>query len=321
MRFSALILCVILLVMPAALLGGYVNVGGRWSPEKYVPTLSVQEHYDQGFLAFNEKRWDGALIHFMVIIYHYKDSPFYADSLFYSGICYYEKSEVDIANKQFDLYLSLGGKLKNFEKVFDYKLGIANFYAQGVKKHLFGMERLPKWSPAKLDALLIYDEIIAALPGKEIAAEALYQKADLLRARIEYASSIDALQILSRRFPKHTLAAESFLRISEIYLEQSRRESQNPDFIALAQINIQRFAKCFPADRRIKIAKENLLAMKEVYAQSLYDTGRFYERKKKAHASIIYYEDTIQKFPETQAAQKSRERIAFLLTRAGANVT
>jgi outer membrane protein assembly factor BamD (BamD/ComL family) len=310
MRLLSLFFCMLLL--PIALFGGYSHVSGKWSPECYVPLYSVQEHYDKGHQELNQNNYDDALIHFMVIAYHYQESPFYNDSIFYSGVCYYFKGDLDLANKQFDRYLSFGGKLKHFEKVFEFKLEIANDYSKGLKKHLFGFERLPKWAPAKSNAISLFDEIIAALPGKEIAAQALYSKADLLKAKKRFHESIESLQLLARRFPKHTLAAESYLCISEIYLEQSRLESQNPDLLALSQVNIQRFAKAFPSDERVDLAKKNLLAMQEVYAQSLYDTGRFYERTKKPTASAIYYEDTIRKYPGTKAAAKSEERLGKL---------
>ena len=235
-------------LVPILLFGGYSHVSGKWSPERFVPLYSVQEHYDLGYGEFDKGNWDEALTHFMVITYHYSESPFYADAIYYAGICYYQLGDCEVANKQFDRYLAIGNKLKYFEKVFDYKQGIADHYASGVKKHLFGIEKLPKWMSAKSDALALYDEIIAALPGKEIAAKALYNKADLLRAKREYHDSIEALQTLARRFPKHSLAAESFLCISAIYLEQSQREAQNPDLIALAQVNILKFSKNFPAD-------------------------------------------------------------------------
>lgn len=300
------------LLLPSLLFGGYSHISGKWSPEEYAPQFSVQEHYDLGYQELYNNNWGKALIHFMVIIYHYDDSPFYNDSIFYSGICYYFKADFDLANRQFDRYLALSGKLKHFEKVFEFKYQIANHFSQGNKKHVFGKQKLPKWLPAKKDALSLYDEIIAALPGKDIAAEALFSKAQLLFRKKEHRESIEALQTVYRRFPKHPLAAESYLLISKIYLSQSRVEAQNPDLIALAQINLQRFLKSFPSDERIDEAEANLLSMKEVYAQSLYDTGRFYERKKKPYASAIYYQDTIQKYPETEAANKSRDRLAHL---------
>lgn len=274
--------------------------------------LSVQELYDVGCQKMHENNWDQALAHFSSISLYFQQTPFYADALFYSAVCTYHKSELGLANKQFDLYLNTGGKLQHFEKVFDYKLAIADQYAQGIKKRLFGVKRLPRWVSAKGDALALYEEITAALPGKEIAALALYNKAGLELVKKNYTDCLADLQLLCRKFPNHSLAAESYLLISKIYLDQSRHESQNPDLAALAQINIQRFSKNFPSDERVEVAKKNLLEMQEIYAQSLYDVGRFYERTKKPNASMIYYADALHKYPETQAALHCQERLAQL---------
>src|ERR1700734_2442875 len=99
-----------LFFIPSLLFGGYSHVSGKWSPERYVPVYSVQEHYDRGYQEMNEKNWDQSLTDFMIIYYHYPDSPFFADSVFYTGVCYYNKSEFDLANKQFDRYLLIGAK-------------------------------------------------------------------------------------------------------------------------------------------------------------------------------------------------------------------
>ncbi len=302
-------ICIFLLFLPVALFGGVSQVSGKWSPDKYIPTVSVQEHYDQGYQALYENRWDEALTNFMVVIYHYDDTPFYGDSLFYSGICHYFKADFDLANKQFDLYLSSSGKLKHFEKVFDFKYYIADYYQNGRRKHLFGVSSLPKLTSGKADAIEILEEIIAALPGKEIAAKALFAKSEILRQNKEYRESIDCLQTLARRFPKHSLSADGYVEISRIYYEQSQKEAQNPDLISLAKVNLNRFSKSFPGDERLQIAEANLLSMQEVYAISLYETGRFYERKKKPNASAIYYRDAIQKYPGTEAAMKCQTRL------------
>lgn len=307
MKRFVLLICFLLL--PFYVCAGFAQVDGKWSQEKYIPTASVQEHYDWGYQALYANDWDKALLNFTIVTIHFPDSPFYADSIFYSGVCHYFKADFDFANRQFDLYLTQSGKLKHFEKVFDFKYQIADFYRNGKKKHLFGLSKLPKWSSGKADALELLDEIAAALPGKEIAAKALYMKADILLKRRQYRESIECLQTLVRRFPKHSLAADSFVKVSEVYYDQSLREAQNPDLISLAKVNIIKFGKSFPGDERIQVAEKNLIAMEEVYAQSLYETGRFYERKKKPHASAIYYQDAIQKYPGTVAAQKSQQRL------------
>lgn len=307
-----LILYIVLCFSFVSLEGAIVQINGKWSDTRYAPTLPISEHFDLGCKYFAEEDWGEALKNFLIISLHFPNSPFYSDALFNSAVCYYQLSDYDLANKQFSKYLNLGGSLKNFEKVFEYKLEIAEAYAKGSKKRLFGVKQMPRIMPAKGDAITLYDEVVASLPGREIAAKALFGKAQLLRKRREYRESIESLQLLARRFPKHTLAADAYLMISEVYLEQSAIEAQNPDLLALAQINLNRFQKQFPGDERFAIGEKNLLNMKETFAKSLYDTGRFYEKKKKTHASRIYFNEAIKRYPETQAASRSQERLSIL---------
>lgn len=291
---------------------GIVQINGKWSDTKYAPTLSIPEHYDLGNQLLLDNQWEEALKNFLIIAIHFPESPFYADSLYQSGVCYFYLSDFDLANRQFSKYLNLGGNLKHFEKVFEFKYQIAQSYMQGSKKHLFGFQRFPRMMPARGEALSLYDEIIASLPTRDIAAEAMYGKACLLKKRKEYRESIETLQMLTRRFPKHSMAADAFLLISYIYLEQSQVEAQNPDLFSLAQINLNRFEKSFPGDERIAQGENNLIEMKEVFSKSLFDTGRFYERKKKMGASRIYYQEAIKRYPQTKSADKSQSRLAQL---------
>ncbi|MEZ5315431.1 MAG: tetratricopeptide repeat protein [Chlamydiales bacterium] len=298
--------------LPLSMSAALRQVDRKWSQKMPIPIVSIQEHYDRGCQAFYEKNWDKALLNFTIITTHFPESPFYVDSIFYLGASYYFKENFDLANQQFDLYLIQNGTLTHFEKVFDFKYEIVNQYEKGRKKHLFGLSQLPKWSSGKRDIILILDEIIAALPGKEIAAKALYMKGETFFNKREYRESINCFQILIRRFLRHSLAADSYVKISDIYYQQSLYESQNPDLISLAKVNINKFGKAFPGDERIHIAEANLIGMEEIYAQSLYNTGRFYEKKKKPCASVIYYENAIQKYPMTHGAQKSKTRLTHI---------
>ncbi len=158
----------------------------------------------------------------------------------------------------------------------------------------------------------MYDEVIASLPSREVAAKSLYGKGVLLRIRKEYRESIEALQTLTRRFPKTTEAADAFLLLCQIYLDQSKIDSQNPDLLSLAQINLTNFEKSFPGEERLQEARTQFQEMKEIFAHSLYETGRFYEKKKKKDASKIYYDEAVKRFPNTKGADKSFARLMLL---------
>src|SRR5690606_29606286 len=93
---------------------------------------------------------------------------------------------------------------------------------------------------------------------------------------------------------------------------QLRREFQNPDILAFAEINLQRFEESFPQEERIEQAYSELMAIKEAYAKGLYETASFYQRIRKNDAAVIYYQKILLDFPETTYADWSKRRLSSL---------
>jgi outer membrane protein assembly factor BamD (BamD/ComL family) len=151
--------------------------------------------------------------------------------------------------------------------------------------------------------------VITSLPHHELAAQALFGKARLLLKDEEYKASIETYQTLIRRFPKHPLSIESFIGVAQVYLMQSTERYPDQDFLDLAEINLKKFKFSFPGEERVAEAESMFLEMKEVFASNLYDTGRFYERTKKPHAALIYYNRILTKYPETKVAATATKRL------------
>lgn len=277
-----------------------------------IPTLSAEGHFNAGAAAMEASQWQEAARNFAIVLYHYPRASCASEAYFYRAIAYYQLGEYDLANEDLTSYLKSSEHPKLFMETIEYKYAIAEKFRQGARRRLFGTKQLPKWANGQDTALEIYDEVIAALPSHELAAQALYSKGMLLWSQRDFQQSIECFQVITRRFPKHELAPESFLVINQIYLDQCRTEFQNPDLLAFAQINVRRFQQQFPREERIVEAEESVLAIKEAYGCGLYETGRFYERTGKPKAAAIYYQNAIRQFPETFAAQNSMKRLAAL---------
>ncbi len=307
------LVCLLILVLfTTPNFAALIKVKGRWYEDGFTPKLSLTEYFDAGKRHFQNEEWKEANHNFYVITSHFPDSPFYGESLYYSALCFFHLKDFDSANRHLSYYLNHGTSLQHFEEAFTYKFAIAEAFSAGAKKHLFGFQRMPKLYPAKNEALKIYDEIIAAIPSKELAMKALYSKGGLHFRMRQYKEGIETLTTLQRRFPKEKLAGDSYVLISDIYLEEATYESQNPDFISLAKINLQRFHKNFPGDDRLATVEAHLQEMREIYADTLYNVATFYERKKKQNASHVYYEEAIKRYPETEGAKKSLSKIEAL---------
>ncbi|MBS0633969.1 MAG: outer membrane protein assembly factor BamD [Verrucomicrobia bacterium] len=309
MNLRILLLC---LFVFSSMEAAYVFKNGRLIDSKDIATLPVEDHYNLGVQALNKKDWDEAVHQFRVVTINFPQTSWGKESFYFLGVAYFHADDKDMANQNFSSYLEENGHPTYFEETFQYKLAIADAFKKGAKRHLLGYEKLPAWMPDTDLALTIYDEVINSLPHNELAAKALLAKGDLLRTREEFRASIDAYNQVIRKFPRSESAAQAYSLISRVYLQQAEIDVHNPDIIPLAQINIKRFAQDFPRDEKIQKAEDNLHEMKEIFANALYETGQFYERKKQPKASVLYYHTAINQFPDTKIASSCKERLDAL---------
>jgi outer membrane protein assembly factor BamD (BamD/ComL family) len=310
MSVKKLSLALMLLVGP--LLGSYTVKDGKILNTQEIATMSVQEHYGLLLEAVQKEDWNEVVHQATIMVKNFPDSPFYQEAFYFLGRGFFHKGDYDIANDQLTTYLKKQTALQHFREAIELKFEIAEKFREGYKKHIGGLAVLPKWMPAKDEAIKIYDEVINALPNDDLTARALYGKGKIGLDDEEYASSIETYQTLIRRFPQHPLAPEAYVEIARVYLIESKERYPDADFLDLASINLKKFRQDFPSDERVVIAETILAEMQEVYAKSFYEIAQFYERTKKPHASILYYSKIVKAFPNTKTAELSKKRLQIL---------
>ncbi|MBS0630100.1 MAG: outer membrane protein assembly factor BamD [Verrucomicrobia bacterium] len=289
---------------------------GKLVQKEEAATQPVQEHYSSLMQAYETQDWKTLEKEAIVVSKSFPDTPFGKDALYFLGVAYFKQEDFEMANRHFKEYLTKEATPKHFEEAIRYKFEIADQFRNGAHKHLFGLKSMPKWAPADDEALQIYDEVISALPHNELAAKALYGKAKLQAKGEDYRAAIETYQTLIRRFNKHPLAVESYIGIGEIYLDQSKTEYPDPDFLDLAALNLRKFQTSFPGEEKIAVANENFHKMEDRYAASFYETAQFYERTKKWGAAKIYYTKILASFPESHLADRSRSRLEVVTVKA-----
>jgi outer membrane protein assembly factor BamD (BamD/ComL family) len=302
----------LLVLCPFSAKAAYTLKDGHFVNVDELATLPPKEHFRLGIEALNARNWEEAAKQFNIVAINFPNTPPGQEAFFYNGIANFQMQEYDIANTAFTNYLKNQTNPKFFQDAVEYKFSIAERFRMGACRHFWETKQLPKWASGKSLALEIYDEVISALPNHDLGAKALYAKASLLWEMRQYRESIETYQRIPKRFPKNELAPDSYVMVNRVYLEQSKREFQNPDLLALAELNLKRFQEDFPTDERLTAAKQDLLALKEVYAKGLYDIGEFYERIYKPEASVLYYVKALHDFPETRTAHMCRQRLQKL---------
>ena len=309
---AAFFLFSVLLFLQSSVEAGYSFKNGRLVDAATIPTMPAQDHFAVGLEAIQAQDWSMAAMQFNIVAVNFPATNYGKEAFFYLGAAYFYLKEYDFANEAFSRYLTVHTGPEFFQEAVEYKFCIAICLAKGEKRRCFGKKQLPKWACGKQMALQIYDEVIAAMPCQEIAARALVSKGRLLWKLKEYRGAVESFNLVIRRFPKHPLAPDSYVIISQIYLEQCCNEPRNPDILPLAQINMRRFARDFPREERLCEVESNLASLMEINARGLYHTGQFYERTEKCEAAVIYYKIAVHQFPETRIASKCRKRLYCL---------
>ncbi len=291
---------------------GYTIHNGSIVDVDNLATLSAEKHYQYGCEAYHFHDWKEAVRHFHIVSYNFPDTFIGVESKFYLGVSYYYYGEYEFANHAFTDYLRCTNNPDHLEDAIEYKYLIADAFRTGAKRHIMGSKHFPAWLDATDHAIDTYDEIITAFPSHPLAVESLFAKGCVLWMTEDYRGSVDAFSTLIRRFPKHEKAPESYLMICRLYLAQATKEFQNPDILALAELNLKKFENDFPTDERLAEAKQYVQYVKETFAKGLYDTARFFERCKEYSASILYYQTALDQFPDTLVAQRCRGRMENL---------
>ncbi len=304
--------CLPFILMVGTAFGGYTIKEGKILNVDEVATVSVQEHYGLMLDAYQKEDWKEVVKQATIMIKNFPSSPFYQEAFYFAAAGHFRLEDYDIADKNLSIYLRKQTALQHFREAIELKFEVAEKFREGFKKHIGGYDFLPKWLPAKEEAIKIYDEVINALPNDELAAKALFGKGGILLGEEQYNASIETYQTLIRRFPKHPLTPDAYVEIGRVYLTESKEKYPDTDFLDLASINLKKFRQDFPTDERVAVAEDLFAEMQEVYARSFYDIAQFYERTKKPHASILYYSKIVKTFPNTKTADRSKERLKIL---------
>lgn len=290
----------------------YTLKDGKLVERKQVATKSAPEHHSSILDLYQNKDWAKLEKEATVVIKNFSPSPFARDAVYFLGVAYFHQEDYEMANYQLTDYLTSQSTPKYFEEAIQLKFEIAEKFRSGARAHIMGFKSMPKWMPAHSQAIAIYDEVISALPHHDLAAHSLYGKAQVHGRNEDWRSSIESYQTLIRRFPKHSLAIESFIGIGEIYFEQSQSEFPDPDLLDLAELNLRKFRSSFPREEKLTVAETTYAKMRDEYALSLFQTARFYERTNKLGAAKIYYTKIMRNYPTSYVSIKSQERLNYV---------
>lgn len=289
-----------------------------WTPEtrKWInPKYAVKENPEEQFAwaesFFQSEEYKKAIREYRKLIKNYPDSPYAPRSQYAIGACWealgeYER-DVDEYQKVVDNYPASDKAVKVVES--QYRIGNLLFEAEIKSKFKKAFVECNYGRAAK-----VYRLVVKNAPYGPRAAEANYRIGLCYLKGGNWSEAISEYEKFIENHPESQLVERAFYEIGLSYLNQSLSPLYDQTMTEQALKQFKEFRKRFPDSQLSREAQEKIKRLRERKAKRTYKIGEFYEKQGSTEAARIYYQETLDNYPDSDWARSARERLNELET-------
>jgi len=277
--------------------------------------------YAEGYELFQAKEYKKAAEKFSAAVTRGPHSSIEQDAMFMLAQSYYFDDRYIPARDAYDKLVKEYSNTRYLDKVIEHEWAIAQFWEKldrqnrdwPLTPNLIDKKR--PWFDTIGHAIKTYESIRLNDPTGPKADDAIMATANIYFARARYDDADYHYTLLRTQYPRSELQYEAHL----LGLQAKLRKYQGENYdgspleeakVLVKQLNSQ-FADRLPRDEKERLAKEEAELNKEI-AYRDFRMAQYYDNKTDYGAARHYYGEVIQKYPDTELAKQSRERLAAL---------
>lgn len=166
--------------------------------------------------------------------------------------------------------------------------------------------RREKWG----NAVAGFEKLTLELPARDtLLPRSYWYLAKAHAGNREHLLAAQGFIRLTESFPDDTLADDALLEAGRSYARLWRRPVLDPQYGLLAISTLNSLPALYPSSPLIPEAQRESERLTEWLATKDYETGMFYMRRKAYDPAIIYFQDVVEKYPQTDRARDARLRL------------
>jgi TolA-binding protein len=275
--------------------------------------------YIEGDRLFREKKYKAAAEKFQAAIDRGPHSAIEQDAMFMLAESYFYGDRYIKARDAYDGLVKEHANTRYMDKVIDHEWAIARYWEQYEQRHPDwpatpnAWDKTRPWFDTIGHAIKTYDSIRLNDPTGPRADDAIMATANIYFARGNYDDADYHYTLLRKEYPRSELQFEAHLLGLQAKLRKYQGENYDGTPLEEAKVLVKNLNSQFGS--RLKPEEKQRLTLvsaqlnKEVASRDFRMAG-YYDRKKDYGAAKHYYAAVIEKYPDTELSQKSRERYA-----------
>lgn len=278
---------------------------GRWENPKYSAkdTPEDQIAYAKGF--YEAKNYKSALVEFKKLIRHYPLSKEAPVAQYYIGRILESLDNPYEAFKAYQKVIDTYPYTELVNEIIEREYNIADAFFGGKMIKIVG-----KWQmPAKDKAIEIFKTVADNAPYGKYADLAKFKAGMSYKDIQDYDSAILMFKDVIDRYPNSSVIDKARFQLAECSKLLAVKPAYDQTPTNVARKEFEDFLKKHPESDMAPDAKKVIDKLKSSEAENAYETGKFYEARRAPKSAVIYYEDIILNYSDTEWAKKAQERL------------
>lgn len=281
---------------------------GGWNNEKDLVQETPRAQWEHAQSLEEKHELNNAVRAYQALVKAYPTSPLAPQAQEKVAECYHQEGFYYKAFKAYQKLIENYPKEIDFEEILKSQYEIGKMFLSGKKRKLWRFSILPAYDKG----IEIMQAVVDNAPFSAIAAQAQFQIGLGNKKTGKCAEAIAAFDVVVKNYPESPLYEEALYQIGICNYQKSRGAAYDNDAAKEAVKAFNRFQQEFPQSTHQDKINQTLGQLEGRQAASSLDIARFYEKHKHDKAAIMYYQETIDKFPGSEEAKFAQKRLELL---------
>ncbi len=286
-----------------------------WTPDskkfvnpKYAVKDNPKEQYDWAMSFYEAKDYQRATAEFEKLTKNYEYSEYAARSQYYVGLCYENMGKFYLAFQNYQKTIDNFPHIDNMDEIIAREFNIANIYAVKESPKVLGTDIMTSMERA----IEIYKKVVDNSPYGKLADEAQFKLGMALKKVERYDEAIMAFQKIVDDYPSSKFVEEAKYEVATCAYKSSLKPDYDIESTNKAIKAFEEFSQENSTNDLSKEASATIQRLKDKSAEKSMSVAKFYESQKHYESAIIYYQDVVDRFPDSSLINTAEAKIVEL---------
>jgi len=306
------IICAVLFLLVSA---SAAHAYWLWTPDtkkfvnpKYAVKDNPKDQYDWAMSFYEAKDYQRAATEFEKLTKNYEYSEYAAKSQYYIGLCYENMGKFYIAFQNYQKTIDNFPHIDNMDEIIAREFNIANIYAVKESPKVLGTDIMTSMERA----IEIYKKVVDNSPYGKLADEAQFKLGMAFKKAERYDEAILAFQKIVDDYQSSRFVEEAKYEVATCAYKSSLKPDYDIESTNKAIKAFEEFSQENSTNDLSKEAASTIQRLKDKSAEKSMSVAKFYESQKHYESAIIYYQDVVDRFPDSSLINTAKAKIEEL---------